>query len=204
MNDRSDENLLYEAISVVQRFVCAFEEGRLLRPSLTASLPIVKREQDRVFIEGLLFRLASRLDRRGQISALRARVGLSRAVELLARERLRERTRKPELASLLGRSALREVAHDRGLSVDTMRRRVRKAIGLAPRMLRQRQRVCHAIDQIRAGVKISAAAHECGYRSESSFFAAFRKATGLSPAAVRALSGPEAESLKNRLMPWAG
>lgn len=202
MRRRRDEDLLYDAVSVVQRFVCALDDGRLLRPSLTTSLPAIVRERDRVFLEGILSRLANRLDRRGEVSALRQRVGLSRAVELLARDRLRECTTRPELASLLGQSILREVAHDRGLSADTMRKRVRAAIGLPPRTLRQRQRICHAIDQIRAGTKISAAAHECGYRSESSFFTAFRKATGFSPAAVRALSPADVGRLKQKLMPW--
>ena len=202
MGEKNSGDVLHDAISVVQRFVCALEEGRLLRPSLSASLPVLERESDRLFLEGMLFKLARRLDRKGELSALAGRVGVSRAVEFLARQRLKERTLRPELASLVGRSILRDLAHDRGLSADTMRRRVRRAIGLSPRTLRQRQRICQAIDQIQGGMKISAAAHECGYRSESSFFAAFRKATGLSPAAVRALSPEEVADLRQKLMPW--
>ena len=205
MSARSDQSGLqfFDAVSTVQRFVCAFQEGRLLRPSLSKLLPVMKTETERLALDGLLFALGNRLDRRHELSRLVRHTDLAGAVEVLARRRLREQRGKVDLGPIVSRLCLRDVAHDQGISVDTLRRRVAKASGMPPRELRQRQRVCRAIELIRSGMKIESAAHESGYRSERGFYAAFEKLTGMSPATVRHLSTEDTIALKERVLPSA-
>lgn len=151
---------------------------------------------------GLLFDLALRLDRRNELTRLSRVSGLVHAIETLARQRLRERHDQPHAKASTAGALIKDIALDRGYSRDTLRRRIAKTTGMAPREWRQRQRVGRAIELIRQGMKIESAALECGYRSERAFFAAFKRLTGLTPAAVRKLSESDTHALRSRLLPW--
>lgn len=203
MNVRSESPAFFEAVTVLQRFVCAFEDRRMLRPPLSSSLPVLRSQTDRLALDGLLFAMAQRLDRRGDVLPLTKELGLVGAVETLARCRLRDMGALTDLGPAGDRVRLTDLARERGVSADTLRRRIGKAAGISPRELRQRQRACLGIDLIRTGMKVEAAAHECGYRSASSFSTTFRRLTGKTPAAVRLMTTTEAESLKKTVLPWA-
>jgi AraC-like DNA-binding protein len=200
VKSKQDADAFFHAVTVVQRFVCAFQAGYLLRPSLSQTLQPMTSESDRLALDGLLFTLARRLDRRGELSVLVGRLGLPGAIETLARRRLREHAPSARLGSVVGRLRLSDIAHDRRVSTATLRRRIRAAAGMTPRELRRRQKVWCGLELIRSGMKIESAATDCGYRSERSFYAAVRALTGMTPASIRGLSHAEAAALEKRLL----
>lgn len=192
----------HTSVTLLQRFVCAFEEGRLMRPSLSSSLPDISRPSETIAFNGLLFDLALRLERRGELTVLSRNHGLAAAIEMLARRRLREQNGRIGPAEAIHSTLIKHIAIDSGCSIDTLRRRIAKTTGTSPREWRQRQRIGRAIELIQEGMKVESAALECGYRSQRAFFAAFKKLTDMTPSTVRNMSRAETESLMKRLLPW--
>ena len=73
-----------------------------------------------------------------------------------------------------------------GLSDKTLTRLFQQQTGLGFRLWRQRARLVHALPLLERGDRITDVALACGYDSLSSFIAAFRTHTGLTPRAFAA------------------
>ena len=73
-----------------------------------------------------------------------------------------------------------------GVSDKTLTRLFRQQTGLGFRLWRQRARLVHALPLLERGDRITDVALACGYDSLSSFIAAFRAHTGLTPRAFAA------------------
>lgn len=202
MRSVSSAGNLFDAVSTLQRFVCVIENGVLPPVPLADMLPRLGNPADQAVLDGLLLKLALKLDHRGRALQLIRRLGVARAIDRLALERLGHAQLQLHRPYGGTRPGLADIAHERGYSADTLRRRVVNRTGAPPREVRRRERMAHALRLLRAGTKVVAAAHECGYRSERSFFAAFRELTGLTPAAARKLTEAEAAELLRRLLPW--
>ena len=70
-----------------------------------------------------------------------------------------------------------------GLSDKTLTRLFQRQTGLGFRLWRQRARLVHALPLLERGDRITDVALACGYDSLSSFIAAFRAHTGVTPRA---------------------
>jgi AraC-like DNA-binding protein len=198
----SQQRSLCDAIAVIQRFVCAIEENRTLKPSLLESLPPAQTHADQLVIERLLSDIARKLDARGDALALSKHLGLASAVEVLATRRLQAAQGGGGMPSLNRPGRLRDIARDRGQSVRTLSRLSGKMTGLSAGEVRRRERMCKALDMLAKGTKGLAVAHECGYKSERSFYTAFRKYTHMTPAASRSLTAAERKAIRRRLLSW--
>ncbi|MGA0582874.1 MAG: AraC family transcriptional regulator [Castellaniella sp.] len=74
-------------------------------------------------------------------------------------------------------------SHRLGLSDKTLTRLFQRQTGLGFRLWRQRARLVHALPLLERGDRITDVALACGYDSLSSFIAAFRAHTGVTPRA---------------------
>jgi AraC-like DNA-binding protein len=79
-----------------------------------------------------------------------------------------------------------------GLSDKTLTRLFQRQTGLGFRLWRQRARLVHALPLLERGDRITDVALACGYDSLSSFIAAFRAHTGVTPRAFAARTHSEA------------
>jgi AraC-like DNA-binding protein len=90
-----------------------------------------------------------------------------------------------------------------GASARTLARLFREEIGLSFAAWRQRVRFHNALEELVRGEPLARVAARNGYRSASAFSAAFRKAMGASPSALRdrrgsALTGPSAGTARRQ------
>ncbi len=76
-----------------------------------------------------------------------------------------------------------------GISEKTLTRLFVQQTGLGFRLWRQRARLVHALPLLERGDRITDVALACGYDSLSSFIAAFRESTGVTPRAFMAAAG---------------
>lgn len=76
-----------------------------------------------------------------------------------------------------------------GVSEKTLTRLFNEQTGLGFRLWRQRARLVHALPLLERGDRITDVALACGYDSLSSFIAAFREATGVTPRAFMSDAG---------------
>lgn len=126
----------------------------------------VVRELDQVL--GLA---AISIDLRAQLES--AHAGLALAIAAV-RDDIRRPWRVPELAAIAG------------LSQVQLERQCRRALGISPRNLIQRQRIEHAVQLITTtDATIGEISAACGFYDQSSFTRQFRRLLGLTPGSYR-------------------
>ncbi len=84
------------------------------------------------------------------------------------------------------RSSLEDAAHRVGLSAKTLSRRFVRETGLTPDAWRRQARLLAAVTRLELGESVTRVALDLGFRSPSSFSAAFRQAFGVTPRQARA------------------
>ncbi|MCA1813651.1 MAG: helix-turn-helix domain-containing protein [Halobacteriales archaeon] len=88
------------------------------------------------------------------------------------------------------RASLASVSAQLGTKPETLRRRVRRAAGVPWTVLVRRRRVLHAATLlVTTDAPVVDVARAAGFRSLSTFYAAFRRAKGVPPAAYRKSGG---------------
>jgi AraC-like DNA-binding protein len=86
-------------------------------------------------------------------------------------------------------ASLSTFSRQAGVSEKTLTRLFQQQTGLGFRLWRQRARLLHALPLLEQGERITDVALACGYDSLSSFIAAFREHTGITPGGFAAKTG---------------
>lgn len=187
-------------------FVCGFLgcDARPFNP-LIASLP------QRMHIPGIALGWLSQFPQQAVIESRTGRAGndtmLTRMAELMFIEVVRKHLERapqhdgwlaglkdpvvgPALAQLHERPAhpwtLAELAHSTASSRTVLAERFTRLVGVPPMLYLMRWRLQLAAEQLSSGsAKVASIATQVGYESEAAFSRAFKRETGLSPAAWR-------------------
>lgn len=192
-------------------FVCGFLgcDARPFNP-LIASLP------QRLHIPGIALGWLSQFPQQAVIESRTGRVGndtmLTRMAELMFIEVVRKHLEQaphhdgwlaglkdpvvgPALSQLHDRPAhpwtLAELAHSTATSRTVLAERFTRLVGVPPMLYLMRWRLQLAADQLSSGSsKVASIGTQVGYESEAAFSRAFKRETGLSPAAWRRARHP--------------